>query len=647
MNGQVHMMPDGTVMPGAMHAVMLGDETVAPPAAPQLPSFKDIVDMTDTHERDMQPLRDRMDSDYSRYRLDPHVIKDKASGDQLKGYAVYTSNEPRVFANKLISWQVLAELMVRVPHMDPGQHTDETDNLKERFAIGCLRAAEERLERLKQPSLRAANAFAISVRGGYVGGRALLVNTADGGCYPDITAWDPMHIHWGLAQDDLAWACYKIKKTRQQIHAEYGVEVTEAGKTGFSIPGLWTKKNTTEDAEKQGIWVYDWYNGQVNTVVTEGQVILKEPIQHFSPRVPVYLKLVGEQPLLQSQTASNMIAHVGESAYAGARGVYDSFNDTMSIMMEIVNRARRQTVIMESRDGNKVLKQSPFKEGQDIATVTGDRIYTLDLQKTAQETGAFMNLQSGEVQRATLPHSAYGETDFQLSGYAITQLRQAMETVLAPAINAQTGIYTQVVHLLHDQFMTGAFNGLKLSGFDSKRTYFNQMITPELLSGACDYTVKLVSQLPEDSQAKWAQAEIAKRLQLLSDKDILDNIIGLQDSQQAIDKLKDEKAEQGLPEAQLYTLGQAAAERGDKVVAQMYLAAFDRLMAQQYGLMPPPGGSQPGAKQNGQAGPPMRGQQPEVMPNAATGAPPQPETSNNGPALVAPGTPRPGARGQP
>jgi hypothetical protein len=236
-----------------------------------------------------------------------------------------------------------------------------------------------------------------------------------------------------------------------------------------------------------------------------------------------------------------------------------------------------------------------------------------------------------------------------LSGFAITQLRQATETVLYGPLEAQTNMYEQIVGLLYDQFMTGLFSGLRLSGVDSARNYFNATITPDMLMGTCDYSIKMVSQLPQDDQSKWGQAEIAQRTQLMSDGDILDNVLEIEDSKQTLDKVKLQKAERGLPEATLYDLGQAAADRGDQVLAQMYLMAFDRLMMQQYGLMPPPGGTQP----RGKVGPPGAngakppGQQPTVMPNAMTGAAPQPETSNTGPAMVAPNTPRPGAQGQP
>src|SRR3990167_5479513 len=130
----------------------------------------------------------------------------------------------------------------------------------------------------------------------------------------------------------------------------------------------------------------------------------------------------------------------------------------------------------------------------------------------------------------------------------------------------------------------------------------------------------------------------------MGDVDILDNIVGVQDAQQTIDKVRSQKAEEGLPEAQLYTMMMAAANRGETEIAKMYLAELQRLMMVKLGIMPDMAPKNGGG---GGQGTPAKapGQRPEVMPNAATGAAPQPETSNNGPSRVPPGTPRPGAQG--
>jgi len=614
------------------------------PAPMPIYSNRDIVDMVDQHERDTEALRTRMEQDYSRYRLTSHVNRDR-DGTVLEDYAVYTTNAPRVFADKVISWQTLAELLIRVPHLDAGQHPEEGDNLKERFVIGCLRSADERLKRMLQASLRGQLAFYATVRGGYVGGRCLLAkNPVTGKTYADITAWDPMHIHWGLGNDGLKWVCYKIKMTRAQIRETYGVDVGSGGAGGL-LSRTWERIRGSNDAEKEGIWVYDFYDEQINTVVSGGDT-LKMLTPHGSPRVPAFLVLVGSMPMLQSEASSDLAADVGESVFAGAREVWDKKNDLMSIFQEIVERARRQTVVAESPSGKTTLDENPFVYPTTISTRTGDRIYTLELQKMAAETMAYLTVIMGEEQRATLPYSAYGETPFQLSGFAITQLRQATETVLSSRLDALTAVYTQIANLLYDQFETGNFDGMSLSGMDSGRNYFNQTITPEQIAQTCDYTVKLESQLPQDDASKWAQAEIAQRTQLMSDGDILDNVLGIQDSKQALDKVMAQKAARGLPEAILYTLALAAAERGEEILANMYVMEYQRLMAVKMGMMPPSptDGAGGGGGQNQPKGP--SGQRPEVMPHAQTGAAPQPETSNQGASLVAPGTPRPGAQDQ-
>ncbi len=645
------MMPQGNPL-GSLYPGMFppqnGTGLLLPPSSPYvMPSREDIVEMVGEHERDVKPLRLRMEADYDRYRLIPHVNVDRGTGQVLEHLAVYTSNAPRVFADKIISWLTLAELLVRVPHVEVGGHEPEVDNRKERFAIGNLRAADERLKRLLQPSLRGQMAFYTTVRGGYLGGRALLVKRPDGTTYADITAWDPMHMHWELSDRGLEWVCYKIKKTRAQIYREYGVDIGG----GVGVFGRFFHRGSS-DAEKEGTEVYDFYDGVMNTIVTDKDT-LKPPTPHGSPRVPAYLTLVGPMPLLQSDTATNLVADVGESVYAGARDIWDKKNDLMSIFQEIVERARDQTVITESADGKKTLPQNPFKKGTEIGLRTGEKVYTLELQKMAQDTMNYITVILGEEQRATLPHSSYGETPFQLSGFAITQLRQATETVLSSRVEALESAYSQITGLLYDQFMTGAFDGMQLSGVDSKRSYFNQTITPKQLANSCDYEVKLVSQLPQDDASKWATAQIAKTLGLMGDVDILDKVIGVQDAQQTIDKVRLQKAEEGLPEAQLYTMMMAAAQRSSSPddesaqIAKMYLMELQRLMMVKLGVMPdmaPKDGSGGGGQGTPAKAP---GPRPEVLPNAMTGAPPEPETSNQGPSRVAPNTPRPGAQGQP
>jgi hypothetical protein len=590
---------------------------------------EEIMLKTDTHEEDHRDLVRRMEQDHTLYRLDRHVNVDRQNGDLLPQYAVYTSNMLRTFADKIISWLTSAKLHMRVDHEESQAHDETVDSDKERFAIGILAAADERRRDMLEPSVRNTLAFYTAIRGGYVAGRALLVNRPDGSVYADITPWDPMHVHWGMGPDGLAWACHKIRMTNQQIREQYGVSLSDV-------------RDTSTDVMKGGNWVYDYYDGTMN-VVFSGKDMLKPPTPHGSPRVPVFATLIGATPVLQSDGMNMNMSEIGESVFAGTREVFKNFNNVMSIMLEIVERARSQTVIMASRGGRKTLDSNPFLEGTEISTDVEDKIYTLELQKMATETSAYLQLILGEIQRATLPFSAYGETPFQLSGFAITQLRQATETVLSSRLAALENVYRQVVNIIYDQFMTGGFEGFRLSGVDSNRAHFTRTMHPEMFIDSCDYNIELVSQLPQDDMTRWTMAKIADEGKFLSKIDILNDVVGVQDAQRANDKVKAEIAEQGLPEAQMFSLGMAAANAGNDILAKIYLMEYMRIMASK-GLTPT--GEPIGAPGGGGGEGPGGGQPPEVQPHAATGAPPEPETSNDGPSRVAPGTPRPGAQGQ-
>ena len=69
---------------------------------------EEITSLVDNHYDITEPLRTRMDDDHKLYRLEEF--------DAGEGYQAYTSNEPQVYADKLISWMTTAEMVVRVPY---------------------------------------------------------------------------------------------------------------------------------------------------------------------------------------------------------------------------------------------------------------------------------------------------------------------------------------------------------------------------------------------------------------------------------------------------------------------------------------------------------------------------------------------------
>ena len=599
---------------------------------------EDIVALVDGHYDATEPLRDRMEDDHSLYRLDPY--------DAGEGYQSYTSNEPQTFADKVIGWITSAEMTVRVPHDGADQELRTKNDEKERFLIGILKSADERLCSLMMPPLRDQLAWYSAIRGWYAG-RALLAKRDDGSTYVDITPWDPLHTYWGLGPEGLEWACYKMIKTKDQIFAQYNVKVD------------WDTPQTAE-----GSFVYDFYDKEMNTIViyngnTNNPLtrVVKKQTRHGASKVPVFLGPVGATPLivgLANTSITDTVADMGESVFRSTRELYPKHNLMMSTMLELTARSRRQGLKVRSRDGTKTLDEDPYLEGSEISLAQGEEVEPLGLLEVAKETGAFMGLVAGELQRGSLPHSVYGEVPFQLSGYAINTLRQGVDTVVGKYLRSIEKAYRMIFNIISDQYSSGSYKAMEVSGMDKNRTYFSQEITPDVIKGSGSPEVHLIGQLPQDDMTKFSMAQIAREgpTPLLSDRAIRDRILAIQDADQMDDAIKEQLAENMLPEATLWSLLQAAERQGREDLAEFYLGElvgilFEKRQALQArmgaGMTPPgPGGPPMPGGPPPMGGPP--GLPPEVMPNAMRGVPPPMPVPQAGP-VVPPGTPRPGAQG--
>ena len=600
---------------------------------------EDIIALVEGHYNATEPLRQRMEDDHAIYRLAPY--------DAGEGYQSYTSNEPQTYADKVMGWLAGAEMTVRIPHNGNDRKTREKNDLKERFLIGILRSADERLCNMMLPPIKDQLSWYMTMRGWYAG-RALLAKRKDGTTYVDITPWDALHTYWGVGTDGLDWACYRVPKTKQQIEAQYGIK----------LDGIMNR-------DENGLMVYDFYDKEMNTIIVHNgntnnpvQHTIKKQTAHGAKQVPVFLGPVGPNPYIVPLNQTNLedtIADVGESLYRSNRDTYLNHNLVMSTMLEMVARSKRQGLKVKSRDGTKTLDEDPYLEGSEISLAQGEDVEPLGLMEIARETGAFMGLVSGELQRGSLPHTVYGDVPFQLSGFAINTLRQGVDTVLGKYLRAAEKAFQMIFNIVSDQYASGSFQAIEVSGMDKNRNYFSEEITPETLDKTGMAEVMLTAQLPQDDMAKYSMAQIAREgaTPLLSDRAIRDRILAIQDADQMDFAIKEQMAERMLPEAALWSLIQAAQEQGREDLVQFYAGELLRVLMEKNPAMqqpppPPPMGPPPGpmgpppmGPPGGMGGPP--GLPPQVMPEAMMGVPPPAPTPQGGP-LVPPGTPRPGAQ---
>ena len=256
--------------------------------------------------------------------------------------------------------------------------------------------------------------------------------------------------------------------------------------------------------------------------------------------------------------------------------------------------------------------------------------------------------------------------------------------MLQPRLDAIKAAYLQICNLLADQYGSGSFEAMELSGWGNNRQWFSEEIDADMIEGVGSPEVEMVGNLPQDEMTKMSMAQMAREgaVPLLPDLVIRDEILGLQNSDQVESQIKEQMAERTLPEASLWTLLKATEDRGRPDLSQFYFSQLgevlmqkqlvqQQLMQQMQQMQQVPGmqpgmaapGMQPGAP-NG-AGPmpgapmpggpmppgpmpggPMPGgptAPPQAMPNAGMGVPPPVPTPQAG-ANVPPGSPRPGAQ---
>jgi len=581
-----------------------------------------VIAAVEKHRAETDALRRRMDSDYSLYRLDTHVIHD-ALGNEMDGFAVYTSNAPKVFAKKIMAWVSQAQMVLRIPHMEATRADRTVDDLKERFLIGLLRAADERLLGQMAPVLRDQLAFQVCLRGWYAG-RAMFVKLADGSTVVDITPFDPRNTYWRQGAGGLLWACHVTYRQRDVLEEEY--ETVLANPQGADGAA--------------NVPVYDCYDRESNAVAAGG-VWLKPPTPHGSTSVPVFLGPVGPVPFVSTEDGQGTIADYGESLYEDDRGLFAQHNEAMSIMLEMVARSRDQSLLITSQDGKKTLSDNPYLRSTEIGLTPEESVKPLGLLDMAKETGPFMALVSGEMQRGSLPFSMYGELPFQLSGFAINTLRAGVESVVRHRLAAVEAAYRRICSLLSDAYATQRFQGLRLSGWGNDQKFFDMEFAPQAIAQGGTPEITLVPVLPQDDTARFAQAQIAREgaVPLMPDFWIRDEVLKVQNADNMDDAIKEQLAERLLPEAGLYSLMLGAVRRGRTDLAQLYKVELMRLMMMKMGGMPSVEGPMGMVGQNG-GGPP--GAMPQAMPNAMMGVPPPVPTPQAGPN-VPPGSPRPGA----
>jgi hypothetical protein len=566
------------------------------PTAPQY-TPEAIVSMVDRMEDDRSLLHARMDADMDAYHLTPYAGELDANGeDTLADYKKFTSNDPQTVMNLAMHLGSTAKRIVRVHQPRAQKPQREINNVKELFCLGALVAADERRQRLGAPQLQDAM-FSQSLLRGRVCQRVLLVKEpvaaqnlgpSDGEpvgmpqtrTYIDITDWDPRNTYYAMGKHGLAWVCEKSYKSRHEIMTEWGIDPAEDA-----------SKPVGGDDHSQDYAVYDWLDEQVNQVLLEGDRYLKPPTPHGMGRTPVAFALAELRPRFQmadqptggsTRNTPDYEVYYGESLYRADRAVFKEQNFLYSVLAELAKRSIKPALNIMSRDGSLTLKGDPRVSGQEtsLSTANEEAILPMPPIEVVKEYGSFLGMVSSMMQRGTFPSTAFGEIAFQLSSIAIDRLRSGMQAPMTPHIKAVISAYKQTLDILCDAYATGNFDPMQLYGRrqDPGRTYFAQVIPPELMREGGIIEMDMIPQLPQDDAARVSLAQMLREANPtpLADDRFLREYLDFQDPDQMERAVWEQMANRGSPMAIAWNSYQAASQQGDEDLAAIWWDEFMR-----------------------------------------------------------------------
>lgn len=505
----------------------------------------EIVDAVEEREPQLKPLKDRVEDDYAKWRLEPYQLG--------KEYDNYTSNEPRTLANKIIDILSSAPLQIRIPLQEEREEERKQLANAERFVYGVLNLADSRLQATLMPSIQGQLAFHSTLRG-WLAIRAYIHKNSNGETIPDIKVWDILNTSWDMGGDSLPWVCHTRRITKSQAKAEYDV-----------------------DLNIKGAKLYDFWDDEIYAAIIGGEFVIK-PFEHGLGHIPILITTVGSVPPIQSEKFQDTLKDMGESIYASERNLFEPRNKLMTHLTTLVGLGVHAPIAVSSSGGQKTLERSPYYKGSvvQLDSDKGEKIDRIFEPTMPKDAAALLGTIQRELSMGGMPPIAFGELNFQLPGYGINLLTHAASSVLLPRQRAMEQADEWLARELLTQYAKGGFGKLRLRGRDGSNEYFDVELAPKDVKGDWFPECKLLPVLPEDTAGKYAMAQLAVVNELLSKETARDKLLGVQDPDLETQKILREKA-MNMPAIMLRRMAASLVADGRPDLAQIFLDELDRL----------------------------------------------------------------------
>ena len=465
-----------------------------------------------------QPLFDRMHRDYEQY----WTLEDwePALDDQIMPEDAYTTNQPRVLAQKIIAFIAETEMVVRVPNDDAPKDQEERNKLTENLSIGMLANVDRRMRRNGDPRVQRQMAWHSVVRGRYVIARAFLRKRPNGETFEDILPIDPAQFVFQPGEEEPVWAAHRRRMSRGEIRDTFpGFKIGE-GDDGDEVEEVFDyyvrENNPSADPNSEDVFQRHPYIYKLGTLINEEWA--RSPYDLFTLSFPVIITPVGSDPHLAPRATeitskhNRMIADFGESIFAENRHVWDKINRSASYIVDMVSKSSDPPTMVESSDGTKELEEGWNEKGAQVAIAVGDqqRITSMVTPDMSRSASVLLEFLQRDAIAGGIPPQGFGILDKPLSAVALRQLGNNLEHRVLPRMEAVQLCIEGCLEVLVAQYETGAFEPITVSGkrFDRHR-FSNKIIEADEIFGHDALTVSLELVLPEDETIRWNVANMA------------------------------------------------------------------------------------------------------------------------------------------
>ena len=414
-----------------------------------------IKQRVDAHMPLFQALHYRMRSDQSLYDNEPYDTITRREGSPLvrKRYHRYISSDPQTFADKIISTISMSSRTVKVEQLRESDQKRELNQMAVDFTNTSLKLADELQLTRGEADIVSQISFSLALRGWYVVRALTHVNPTTGQTVFDVTPFDPHNVVCAWNANGLEWVCNISWQTYSELRQNHP-----------SMPQFPPSPEMTTESVR----VYDYYDGQMNVVFTENMEI-KAVTPHGSPRIPIVVGHVGGRTrssvTLISDDLTDGYVRLGDSVFKRVRELYREYNDKMTMLGDLIERTADPSWEINSINGSKGLKDNPTEGGHIYQTQVTESIRAVEMPPLDRMASEYFERISREIQRATLPITAYGETPSGASGFLFQQTtRQQYVGTLDPFVKSMDHAFQQITELLRAQYATGYFSPINIPG---------------------------------------------------------------------------------------------------------------------------------------------------------------------------------------